>query len=319
MVVVAIVFLMVLTIIYGSYWTLVVRNEEHDEVALHRRLFERRPTTLGPAIVKAREQLSHLAVLNKLLAKWQRLANPLQRTLDSAGSTLTPGALLVAMAFVGATTALVVGVLSGSMLLALGIGALSSSLPLSFQRWRARKRLALFEEQFPEAIDLIARCLRAGHALPTALQLAGEEIPDPVGAEFRRLFERQNFGMSLPDTLREFANRIPVLDARFFVTAVLTQREMGGNLSEVLDNLSSVIRERFKVRRQVKVLSAHGRFTALVLGFLPPAVATILFITTPSHLRVLIDDPIGIFMVSAAIILQIVGVLIIKRIVNVEY
>src|SRR4029079_19478136 len=114
-------------------------------------------------------------------------------------------------------------------------------------RWRC-------EEQFPEAVDLIARALRAGHALPTAIGMVAAEIPNPVGAEFKKLYDQQNFGMSLPDSLRAFADRVPILDARFFVTAVLTQRESGGNLAGVLDNLASVIRERFKVKRQVRVI-----------------------------------------------------------------
>src|SRR5205823_2062065 len=168
---------------------------------------------------------------------------------------------------------------------------------------------ALFEEQFPEAIDLIARALRAGHALPTSLQMVADEIPAPVGTEFRLLFDQQNFGMSLPDALKAFGNRVPLVDARFFVTAVLTQRETGGNLSEVLDKLASVIRERFKVKRQVRAVSAHGRITGWVLGFLPPGVAAILFIFSPDHIRLLIDDPIGVDMVIVGIGLQILGVL----------
>ncbi len=319
MLVVAIVFVMVLTIIYGSYWTLVVRAEEYDEVALRRRLFERRPTMVGPAIVKAGERLSHLTLLDDLLRRSQRVAEPLRIISEQAGLTLTPGAILLSVLFAGITAGLTAFIASRSILLASLIALLVGNAPLSFLKWKGRKRLALFEEQFPEAIDLMARCLRAGHALPTALQLAGEEIPDPVGAEFRRLFERQNYGMSLPDTLREFASRVPLIDARFFVTAVLTQREMGGNLSEVLDNLSSVIRERFKVKRQVRVLSAHGKMTAVVLGLLPPGVAIVLFITSPAHVRLLVEDPLGMYLISAAVTLQIVGVLIIKRIVHVEY
>ena len=141
------------------------------------------------------------------------------------------------------------------------LGVVAGAVPFLWVRRKAKKRLALFEEQFPEAIDLIARALRAGHALPTALQLASEEVPDPVGAEFRLLFEKQNYGLSMTDALREFGERVPLLDARFFVTAVQTQREMGGNLSEVLDRLAAVIRERFKVKRQVRAVSAHGRIT----------------------------------------------------------
>ena len=146
-------------------------------------------------------------------------------------------------------------------------------VPFIFVRHKKNQRLKKFEEQFPEAIDLIARALRAGHAFTTGLAMAAEEIPAPVGEEFKLLYDRQNFGMPLPDAMKAFAARIPLIDARFFVTAVLTQRETGGNLGEVLDNLASVIRERFKVKRQVRVLTAHGRITGWILAALPPALA----------------------------------------------
>ncbi len=128
-----------------------------------------------------------------------------------------------------------------------------------------RRRPRKFEEQFPEAIELIARALRAGHALTTGLALVAEELPDPVGGEFRLVYDRQNFGMSMPDALHLFAERVPLLDARFFVTAVLTQRESGGNLAEILDNLGDVIRQRFRVKRQIRVVTAHARLTGWVL------------------------------------------------------
>jgi tight adherence protein B len=183
----------------------------------------------------------------------------------------------------------------------------------------AAKRLATFEEQFPEAVDLMARALRAGHALPTALQMVSDEIPEPVGGEFRLLFDQQNFGMSLPEALKAFGSRIPLLDARFFVTAVLTQREMGGNLSEVLDKLSSVIRDRFKVKRQVRAVSAHGRITGAVLMALPPVTAGVLFILSPQHMRLLTEDPMGVQMIVMGLALQAVGIFWIRHILKVEY
>jgi len=202
---------------------------------------------------------------------------------------------------------------------ALVLAIMAASVPYLFVRHKATKRLALFEEQFPEAIDLIARALRAGHALPTALQMVGEEIPEPVGGEFKFLFDQQNYGLSLTDALRNFGQRVPLLDARFFVTAVQTQREMGGNLSEVLDKLSAVIRERFKVKRQVRAVSAHGRITGVVLGLLPPAVAGVLFVLSPEHIRLLVDDPLGVYMVVGALSLQVIGVVAIRKIVDVEF
>ena len=187
-----------------------------------------------------------------------------------SGLQITLGAVILACMFC-ATVTMAVAVQFRMPLLAIIVAGMAASvLPILSVRWAAKRRMAQFEEAFPEAVDLIARALRAGHALPTALQMVGEEIPDPIGGEFRELFDQQNFGMSLPEALAAFAQRVPLIDARFFVTAVTTQREMGGNLAEVLDRLSAVIRDRFKVKRQVRAVSAHGRITGLVLAILPP-------------------------------------------------
>ncbi len=148
---------------------------------------------------------------------------------------------------------------------------------------------------------------------------AAEEIPAPVGEEFKRLYDQQNFGMSLPDALHGFAARIPLIDARFFATAVLTQRETGGNLGEVLDNLAAVIRERFRVKRQVRVLTAHGRITGWILAGFPPALAAAMFVIAPAHMTLLITDPLGVQMIVGALTLQIIGTLIIRKLVNIPY
>ena len=179
--------------------------------------------------------------------------------------------------------------------------------------------MRLFEEQFPEAIELLARALRAGHAFPTGLTMVADEIPPPVGSEFKLVYDRQNFGMPLGDALKALAERVPVIDARFFVTAVLTQRETGGNLSEVLDNLASVIRDRFKVKRQVRVVTAHGRITGWILAGLPPSLAGVLCFVSPGHMKTLITDPLGIQMLVVAGVLQVSGTLIIRKLVNVRY
>jgi tight adherence protein B len=232
---------------------------------------------------------------------------------------VTVGAIVLACVLLAAAGFVVVATAFHSILAGIGVALLAGCLPVLYVRHAAVKRLARFEEQFPDAIDLMARALRAGHALTTALQLVGDEVPAPVGTEFKLLFEQQNYGMSLGDALRGFADRVPVIDARFFVTAVLTQREMGGNLSEVLENLASVIRERFRVKRQVRVVSAHGRITGVVLGCLPPAVAMVLLVIAPDHIRILVDDPMGRTMLISGLVLQAIGVVFIRRIVQVEY
>jgi tight adherence protein B len=149
--------------------------------------------------------------------------------------------------------------------------------------------------------------------------MVADEMPAPVGTEFRILYDEQNFGLTLPDAMRNFAARIPILDARFFVTAVLTQRESGGNLAEVLDNLAAVIRDRFKVKRQVRVLSAHGRITGLILSALPPCLALAIMVISPTHLQVLLHDPVGHKMIYAAVSMQILGTIAVRKLCDIEY
>jgi len=140
-----------------------------------------------------------------------------------------------------------------------------------------------------------------------------------MGAEFRLLYDHQNYGMPLPDALKAFSRRVPLLDARFLITAILTQREAGGNLAEVLDNLSALIRERSRIKRQVRVASAHGRITGWVLSLMPPAIALLLTLIAPAHMKEFISDPLGLRMVIGAIVLQLIGMVAIRRIVDVEF
>ena len=315
------VFAAVLFMIYGAYWALVVRPEAQGERALIGRLKVRRQSGRAAVngLLKARESLSSVPALEVALRRWGGVIQPLRDMVTRSGLTVTVGTVIMASLFIALLTTAALVWVTGSAIFSLGFGLATASLPVLYVRRAATKRQDKFEEQFPEAIDLIARALRAGHALPTAMQMAGEEVADPVGAEFRTMFEQQNYGLSLPEALRAFGQRVQLLDARFFVTAVLTQRETGGNMSEVLDRLGAVIRERFKVKRQVRAVSAHGRITGVVLGFLPPVVAGLIFLVSPAHIRLLIDDQLGVYMVIAAIILQVVGVLIIRRIVDVEF
>jgi tight adherence protein B len=313
------VFGVVLAIVLGAYWVLIVRPESGERESIQKRLRQPRKIRLLAKLEKDPEKLSAVGSVDSVLARLDSFSSPLQRLILQSGLQFTVGTLVLGSIALGFATALAVSFLLPSVIAAIALGAVAAMFPFLYVKRKATKRLQVFEEQFPEAIDLIARALRAGHALPTALQMVADEIPDPVGGEFKQMFDQHAYGMALPETLRSFGDRVTLLDARFFVTAILTQREMGGNLSEVLDKLAAVIRERFKVKRQVRVISAHGRITGLVLGFLPPAVAGILFILSPKHMRLLIDDPLGLYMVGLAIFLQIVGVLAIRKIVDVEY
>jgi tight adherence protein B len=199
------------------------------------------------------------------------------------------------------------------------IGAvLGMMAPFMFLRHKRTARLRKFEEQFPEALDLLSRAIRAGHAFTTGMGMVADEAADPVGPEFRKTFDQQNFGLPLKDALNNMSERVPLLDVRFFVTAVLIQRETGGNLSEILDNLAHVVRERFKILRQVRVYTAHGRLTGYVLMALPAALAIALTFINPEHINLLFTERMGQMMITAAIIMQIIGYVWIKRVVKIE-
>ena len=199
------------------------------------------------------------------------------------------------------------------------LGVLLGAIPTLFLRWKRTQRLNRFEELFPEALTLMTRAMRAGHTFVAALGMVADELPQPIAGEFKLLHDRQNFGFPMAEALRDFGERIPVLPARFFVTAVLTQRETGGNLSEVLDNLASVIRDRFTVMRQVRVKSAHGRLTGWILSGLPPVTALGLGIVNPGHFDIMFEDPSGVRMMILAVVLQVAGALMIRKLVRIEY
>ena len=191
-------------------------------------------------------------------------------------------------------------------------------LPYSYANYKRSKRFSKFEELFPEAIDTLARAVRAGHAFTTALELIASELGEPVASEFRKLYEEQKFGLPVRDALINLTQRVPLVDVKFFVTAVMLQRETGGNLAEILDNLSYVIRERFKIMRQVRVHTAQGRMTMMLLMGLPPIIVVTMQTMNPLFIRPLFDDPIGHLLIVVGITLQTVGYFVIRRIIQIQ-
>jgi tight adherence protein B len=200
----------------------------------------------------------------------------------------------------------------------IGGGVLGFSMPFVFLRVKRTRRLRAFEEAFPEALDLVARALKAGHAFATGMKMVADEMPEPVGPEFRKTFDEQNFGLPLKDALANLTVRIPLIDVRFFSTAVLIQRETGGNLSEILENLAHVVRERFKILRQVRVYTAHGRLTGYVLLGLPVFLAIALSFINPEHMQLLFTERMGHMMLGATVVMQTVGYFWIKQVVKIE-
>jgi tight adherence protein B len=262
------------------------------------------------------EQRGDTTRLEEALARIPRLKDTGFR-LQQAGLkwTITTYVLLTvgfAVAFGFATL-----VLTRSLGIAVLIAAIGSLLPHMYVRHRRNKRIRVFEEQFPEAIDLLGRAIRAGHPLSAGIRMVSEEAPDPVAGEFRQVFEEQRFGLPFEDALLALSDRNELVDVRIFVTAVLIQREVGGNLAEILDKISMTVRARFAILRQLRVYTAQGRLSGYVLAALPIVMAIAIYLLDPEYVM-LLTEGLGRLMVVAAIILQIFGYLWIRKIVDIE-
>jgi tight adherence protein B len=230
------------------------------------------------------------------------------RLLTSMVLMMVPGlglGLLVPFLFNGPTTAIALGLFFGS-------------IPYLVVRFKRKKRLDTLEEQFPESLDFLARSMRAGHAFSISLEMLGEEMADPLGQEFRALFNEQNLGAPLDTALRNFAMRVPLLDVRFFTSSVLLQKQTGGNLSEILSRLAYIIRERFRLKGQVKAASAHGRLTATILTLMPIGTMLALLFVAPGYLQGMANDSDGKYMIGGAIVAQLLGNFFIKKIINIK-
>lgn len=313
-------FVLVVAIVGGLYWALVERPEAQEVSALRQRLRKvAEPGKFTKALLRERERFSDVGAIEAVLNRFGQVLSPLQRLIAQSGLQVTVSVVVLSCAVSTVVAFALVKYYLNTPLVAMVFAAMAAYLPIAYIQFVRNRRMLRFDEQFPEAMDLLARALRAGHALTTGLSMVSEELPEPIGPEFKVLYDEQNFGLPLPQALKNFAERIPSIDARFFVTAVLTQRESGGNLSEVLDNLASIIRDRFRVKRQVRVISAHGRITGWVLSALPTSLALFFAISNPDRYRQFYTDPLGMQLIAGALLLQVVGVVIITRIVKIEY
>jgi tight adherence protein B len=317
-------FIFVVCLVFGGYWA----ATSLPGILAARRLNERlrdvswsgsqEPGDLqgNDTVVKHLES-GPLPAFDRFVSQ-TRAGSGLARLIQQSGVETTPSA--VVMFSIG--SALLVGFVAGLLLrmpLAVPlVGAFGAFLPAAWLRYKRSGRLKHFEEMFPEALDLLSRAIRAGHAFQSAMGMVASELGDPVGPEFKKTFDQQNFGLPLRDALNELSERVPLLDVRFFVTAVLIQRDTGGNLSEILDNLAHVVRERFKILRQVRVHTAHGRFTAWVLLALPAALAVALEFINPDHMNLLFREHIGQIMIAIAVVMEVVGYIWIRQVIKIE-
>ena len=313
------VFLFALFLVLGAYLI-----ATHGSDAKRRRLQQRLNEALLHSartddieVILARSELmSEIPWMNRALLRMQT-ALQLRRMLDQADLHITPSRLLMFSGMAGMLGALAVSVISISLLLIVFIGLVAAAMPFVHVWYTRKKRLNKFLEHLPDALDLMSRALSAGHAFSEALHMISAEMPEPIATEFRKTYEEQNLGLSLKLALGNLTDRIPLLDLRMCVTAVLIQRETGGNLAEILEKVAYTIRERFRIMGDLKTLTTSSRMSAWLLCGLPIFVAVMITFMNPEYMAVLWKDPRGHYLIATAMGLQITGMLIVRKILNI--
>lgn len=243
----------------------------------------------------------------------------LGRVLREAGSPMSFQSFVLVSFGLGVAFGLALGVFSRSAVGALIGFPIGAVLPYLVVRFKAGRRIAKLEEQLPDAIDLMGRAMRAGHPLSAGFKMVADEAPEPIASEFRQVFEEQRFGMPFDDSLLSLGERVRVSDIRILITAILIHRQVGGNLAEVLDNIAALVRERFKLRRQLRVITAQGRMSGYVLGFLPLTLGIAIFTLNREYMMPIFESEIGRFMLVGAFIFQVLGYLWIRKILDIEF
>jgi tight adherence protein B len=264
------------------------------------------------------EVLSSIPSLHRFFLKIPWMVR-LQLFIQQSALDLTAGMLLTLSLLAGWFAFLISMLFGLSVILASLIGLIGLPIPILIVAIKRQRRFLKFEEIFPDAIDLLGRAVRAGHAFTTGLDLIGKEMPSPVSDEFQRTYEQQNLGLPLRDALENMVQRVPLTDVRIFVIALMIQRESGGNLAEILDNLAHVIRERFKLMRQIRVYTAQGRLSLYLLVAIPPVLGVMIYFMDRDYIMRLFTDPLGIKFLIAGILLQVMGYFVIRKIIQPKF
>ena len=312
-------FLIVVTII-ALIW-MFVGTDANQEVVRRRMESVRKAEQRGNASLNLKlvrdEMLSSVPALHRLLMQWT-WSSRLRDFVAQAGMKTKPAKLLMTSVVLGLGSYLITKMFYPQFPVALLAAIIATIIPFSVVAFKRRRRLRKFEEHFPEALDLLGRAVRAGHAFTTGLEMIAKESSEPVAGEFRASFEEQNFGLPLRDALLNMTERVPLVDVRFFVTALLIQKETGGNLAEILDGLARVIRDRFRIHREVKTRTAQGRLTAAILISLPPLMMLMLEIINPHYIHILFDDSAGPMVLAVAATMQLIGSALLWKIIHFE-
>ncbi|HEY0764119.1 MAG TPA: type II secretion system F family protein [Pyrinomonadaceae bacterium] len=314
------VFVFALFLVLGAY-LLATHGTDQKRARLQKRLSEallHSAHTEDVEVVLARNELmSEIPWMNQMLINIQATF-ALKRMLDQADLHITPSRLLMFSFMAGMLGGLAASVLTVFIPLMILAGLACASIPLIHVYYKRKKRFDKFLEQLPEALDLVSRALSAGHAFSEALHMISIEMPEPIATEFRKTYEEQNLGLSVKLALENLTQRMPLLDLKLCVTAILIQRETGGNLAEILEKVAYTIRERFRIMGDLKTLTTSSRMSAWLLCGLPIGVALAVTFLNPDYMSVLWKDPRGHYLIALALFMQITGMLIVRKILKIQ-
>jgi len=269
------------------------------------------------SILRQQEKLSTIPLVDRLLQKFS-VGNYLKKLIVQSGTRTNPGTVVLAMGSLGMLAFLVSHYMTNNVLLSAVIAPGPAALPYLYLVYRRSKRLREFEEQLPEALDMIVNALRSGFTFELAIKMVAQELPDPLAYEFAVVFEEQNLGVPLTDALAGLRYRVPSDDLDLLIISLVLHRRTGGNLAEVLEKTAGTIRDRFRLKREVRTKTAHGRFSGFVLIMMPIGMIAILLTLAPDYFLLLLHDKAGQYLLATAIIMQIIGIFVIKKIINIK-
>jgi tight adherence protein B len=313
------IFLSIILLVEGTYFCY------HQYISPQSRTLKRRlrggaarpKEGLESLEILRQRKLSDLPWLNGILSAMSNLGG-LEKILQQANSQMPLGVFLLLSAVLGVLGMVVAAFMDYPLLVAGGVGLVCLMLPLMKIKMQRTARFKDFERQLPEALDLMARALRAGHAFSVGMKMVGDEFPDPIGPEFSRTVEEISFGIDTPDAMGNLNDRVVSTDLKFFITALVVQRETGGNLAEIIEAISRLIRQRFELLGRVKALSAEGRLSGIVLFVMPFVMGGVLWWMNEDYMRLLIEDDLGLMMLGAAGLLMLFGAAIMKKMCDIK-
>jgi tight adherence protein B len=318
LVIAIIIFILTVALIEGGYYALRrIRNPEKGEVLRRLKGFPTTEYEREIIDIMRKSMLSEVPWLNRMLLS-MRWADHLSSLIERSGTESTLGVLILLSVLLASGGFVVLFWLTSYPLLCLMTAFFLGILPFLYIYMKKQRRMQKFQRQLPDALDLIARALKAGHAFTGGLKMVGDEIEEPVGTEFEKTLHEINFGVGIPEALKNLTQRVDCPDLRFFIISVIIQRETGGNLAEILGKISYLIRERFKLQNRVRVLASEGKLSAIILIAIPFVIALALSVLNPGYIRTLFIDPAGKGLVAFALLMMVIGIVVMKRMIQIR-